>query len=81
MKHMKKKLTVVVLFCVMFLFAMPVMASNGTEKKTMKTPAQTVEHSITNQTVKASAAQLNDLKKLNEHNRLEMSGSGSGSCF
>ena len=71
MKQMKKKLTVLVLFCVMLLFAMPVMASNGTEKKTMKTPAQTVEHAITNQTVKVSAAQLNDLKKLNEHNSLE----------
>lgn len=70
-KKMKRKLSGLVLILVMLMFAIPVMASNGAEKKEIKTPAQTVEHSIKNQKDKISAVQINNLKNLNKQNNLE----------
>lgn len=85
MRQMKKKLVGAILFCMLLMFAMPVMASNSAEKKEIKTPAQTVEHSIKGQNTKVSTAQLNRLKKLNNYNDLNCPvprvGSSSNSYF
>ena len=64
MKQMKKTFAGLVLLCVLFMFAVPVMAKDITEKKELKDPVQSVEHSVAGKNTKASTKVLNDLKKL-----------------
>ena len=47
MEQMKKKLEGLLLFLALFMFAVPVMAGDLTEKKEIRTPAQGVEHTLT----------------------------------
>lgn len=65
MKQMKKKLGLL-LFCIMFMFAIPVMAKDVTEQKKIEIPTQKAEYSIVNQNARIST---NDLKYLTEMNQ------------
>lgn len=85
MKQMKKTFAGLVLLCVLFMFAVPVMAKDITEKKELKDPVQSVEHSVAGKNTKASTKVLNDLKKLNSYNSLnedtQMVGYSSASYY
>ena len=65
MKHIKTKLGILLL-CVMFIFAIPVMAQDVTEKKEIGTPVERVEHSITGENVSIATNELNKLKDFND---------------
>ena len=73
MNQVKKKLTGLLLFCAIFMFSVPVMANNAAEKKETKTFIQGAEHSIVGQNTRISNNDLNNLKRLNNYNRLDSS--------
>lgn len=58
MKEIKKKLAIVLFGALLFLFAIPVMANDAAEKKEVGTPAQSVAHSIADQTAGMSANEV-----------------------
>lgn len=64
MKQMRKELGILMLLCIIFIFAIPVMAQDSTVKKNIDIPSQNENHNIVNHSTMISNKESKTLSKL-----------------